>query len=131
MPPQVVEGALMMCTMGLGPPVPLNASVPPTMVMASDLPAANIGHMVPLVNIPTFGMCNSPTNPEVITATAAALGVHTPMPCIPVTMGPWDPGADTVMVGELPALHSACMCMCMWEGEISITEPGQFSVEVN
>lgn len=131
MPPQVVEGALILCTMGLGPPIPLNCSVPPTMVMASDLPAANIGHMVPLVNIETFGMCNSPTNPEVIAATAAALGVHTPMPCVPAIADPWMPGAENVLVGELPALHEACTCMCMWEGEISITEPGQFSVEVN
>jgi hypothetical protein len=129
MPVQVVEGAMMMCTMGLGPPAPLNASVPPTFVTATGLPAANVGHFAPMVNIPTFGMCNSPSNPQVIAATAAALGVHTPMPCIPVTTGPWEPGAIGVKIGELPALTNDSMCMCAWAGEISITEPGQVSVE--
>lgn len=129
MPIQVVEGAMMTCTMGLGPPVPLNCSVPPTMVTAGGLPAANIGHFAPMVNIPTFGMCNSPTNPEVIAATAAALGVHTPAPCVPATMAPWEPGADDVMIGELPALTNMCTCLCMWEGEISITDPGQVIVQ--
>jgi hypothetical protein len=131
MPFQVVEGAMMMCSMGLGPPVPLNCSVPPTMVTAGGLPAGNIGHSAPMVNIPTFGMCNSPTNPEVIALTAAALGVHTPAPCIPATVAPWVPTAPTVTVGGLPALTDECTCLCMWEGEIKITEPGQVVVQVN
>jgi hypothetical protein len=129
MPIQVVEGAMLMCTMGLGPPAVLNASVPPTMVTASDLPAANIGHFAPLINIPTFGMCQSPANPEVISATAAALGVLTPMPCVPVIVAPWAPGSPDVLIGELPALTNDSMCMCTWAGEISITDPGQVSVE--
>lgn len=128
MPVQVVEGAMMMCTFGLAPAA-LNCSVPPTFVMASDLPAANIGHMVPLVNIPTFGMCESMANPEVASATAAALGVLTPMPCVPVVVDPWAPGAPDVLIGELPALTNDSMCTCMWGGEITIDEPGQFQVE--
>lgn len=130
MPMQVVEGAMLQCTMGLGPPVPLNCSVPPTFVTASDLPAANISHFAPMVNIPTFGMCNSTTNPEVIAATAAALGVHTPMPCVPVTTAPWAPGAPDVLIAGMPALTNDSMCMCMWAGEISIVEAGQVSVQV-
>jgi hypothetical protein len=121
---------MMTCTMSLVPtPVPLNASVPPTMVTADGLPAANIGHFAPMVNIPTFGMCNSPANPVVISATAAALGVHTPMPCVPATTAPWAPGAPDVLIGELPALTNDSMCTCMWGGEISIVEPGQVTVE--
>lgn len=130
MPIQVVEGAMMSCTMGLGPPVPLNCAVPPTMVTAGGLPAANIGHSAPMVNIPTFGMCNSPTNPVVIAATAAALGVHTPAPCVPATTAPWSPGSPDVMIAGMPALTNDCMCMCMWEGEIAITNPGQVQVQV-
>lgn len=130
MPPQVVEAAMIVCDMALVPlPVPLNASVPPTMVTAGDLPAATIMHYAPLVNIPTFGMCNSPTNPEVIAATAAALGVHTPMPCIPVTVAPWDPPAESVMIRGMPALTAEATCMCTWEGTITIVDPGQVIVE--
>ncbi|MDR2437860.1 MAG: DUF4280 domain-containing protein, partial [Planctomycetaceae bacterium] len=44
----------------------------------------------PIVNLATFGMCSSPANPAVAAATAAALGVLTPMPCIPVTVAPLD-----------------------------------------
>ncbi|HMC39466.1 MAG TPA: DUF4280 domain-containing protein [Acidimicrobiales bacterium] len=128
MPVQVVEGALMMCSFGVAPAA-LNCSVPPTRVMASDLPTANIGHSAPMINIPTFGMCSSIANPEVASATAAALGVLTPMPCIPATGTPWVPGSPDVMIGELPALTNDCTCMCMWGGEITISEPGQFQVE--
>lgn len=128
MPVQVVEGAMMTCTFGVAP-APLNCAVPPTMVTAGGLPAANIGHSKPLVNIPTFGMCNSLANPEVASATAAALGVLTPMPCVPNTVAPWAPGAVMVKIGGLPALTNDCMCTCMWGGEISITSPGQVVVE--
>ncbi len=128
MPIQVVEGAMMMCTFGVAPAA-LNASVPPTMVTASELPAANIGHFAPMVNIPTFGMCNSPSNPAVIAATAAALGVHTPAPCVPATTAPWAPGSTGVMIGGMPALTNTCTCVCMWAGQISITNPGQVAVQ--
>lgn len=131
MPFQVVTGAMVQCSMALVPvPVPLDTAVPPTMVTAGELPAGTIMHSAPMVNIPTFGMCNSPTNPEVIAATAAALGVHTPMPCVPATVGPWVPGAVTVMIGGMPALTNDSTCLCMWEGEITITDPGQAQVQV-
>jgi hypothetical protein len=118
------------CDMALVPvPVPLDATVPPTLVNAGGLPAATIMHFAPMVNIPTFGMCNSPTNPEVIAATAAALGVHTPMPCIPVTVAPWDPPAVSVMIRGMPALTLGATCMCAWEGTIMVEDPGQVIVE--
>lgn len=131
MPFQVVTGGLVSCDMALVPvPVPLDTSVPPTLVMAGDMPTGTIMHMSPMVNIPTFGMCNSPSNPEVIAATAAALGVHTPMPCVPATVAPWAPGAATVMIGGMPALSDDSTCMCLWAGTITITDPGQAQVQV-
>jgi hypothetical protein len=122
----VVTGAMMTCSFGVAP-APLNAT--PTGVMASGLPAATIMDMVPMDNIPTFGMCNTITNPEVASATAAALGVLTPMPCVPATVTPWAPGAVSVTITGMPALTNECMCNCMWGGVITFTEPGQFSVQ--
>ncbi|MBW4651438.1 MAG: DUF4280 domain-containing protein [Kastovskya adunca ATA6-11-RM4] len=68
------------------------------------------------VNILPFGLCTSPANPAVAAATAAALGVLTPMPCVPVTVAPCVPGAVKVRVGMFPALPNTAMCNCMWGG---------------
>ncbi len=110
-------GSLLKCSQGIAP-TPLVVLVPT--VMAQAPPAANIMDCVPMANIPTFGMCMSPANPMVIAATAAALGVLTPMPCIPVTT-PWMPGSPTVLVRNFPALDASSKCMCAYAGEITIT----------
>jgi hypothetical protein len=34
------------------------------------------------------------------------------------------------MVGKVPALSSVSTCMCLWGGLITITAPGQFTVNV-
>lgn len=128
MPNQVVTGALMECVFGVTP-APLNATSAPT-VTIGGMPAATIMDFAPMDNIPTFGMCSSPANPEVASATAAALGVLTPMPCVPATVAPWEPGSATVMIGEFPALNNSCMCNCMWGGVITFTDAGQFTVEI-
>jgi hypothetical protein len=79
----------------------------------------------PMANIASFGMCMSPANPQVAAATAAALGVLTPQPCIPAVVSPWTPGSPVLTVNGQPALDSTCMNTCMWAGMISITFPGQ------
>jgi len=99
-------------------------------VEAGSQPAANIGDYKPMVNIQPFGMCTTPTNPQVAAATAAAMGVLTPQPCIPNTQTPWEPGAVTTILDGMPALHQPSTCMCMWGGVISITMPGQETVDV-
>src|SRR5579862_851961 len=71
-----------------------------------------------------------PVNPSVAAATAAALGVLTPMPCIPVTTSPWVPGAPTVILGGNPTLDNTCTLMCMWAGVIQVVSPGEFTVNV-
>jgi len=117
-----------MCTFGVAP-----ASfivLPIHRVNTTQVPDANIMDCVPMTNIPSFGMCMSIANPEVASATAAALGVLTPMPCIPVTPGPWTPGAATVILGGQPALDSESMLMCTWAGEISIVYPGEVTVNI-
>ena len=110
-------GSLLKCSMGIAPS---SLIVTAPTVMAQAPPAANIMDCVPMSNILTFGMCQSPANPMVIAATAAALGVLTPMPCIPVTT-PWTPGSPTVLVRNFPALDASSKCMCAYAGEITIT----------
>lgn len=118
----VCMGAMMQCSMGMAP----SSLVPtPKTVMTSNMVAANILDHIPIVNIPPFGMCQSPANPMVAAATAAALGVLTPMPCIPATPAPWAPGAPTVLVTGAPALNDSSKLMCMWAGVISINMAGQ------
>lgn len=115
----VNQGSMLECTMGTAP---ASLTVVPTTVTADTPAAANIMDYEPMVNIPTFGMCNSPANPLVAAATSAAMGVLTPMPCVPLTT-PWTPGVATVMVRGMPALDSASTCMCGYGGEIAATTP--------
>ena len=124
---QVVTGALLQCTFGVAPS-PL--TVLPTNKVMAPAPAATIMDHIPMVNIMPFGVCSSPSNPTVAAATAAALGVLTPMPCIPVTAAPWIPGSPKVLIGGMPALNNTCKCMCNWGGVISITMPGQMQVSI-
>ena len=131
MPPVVVNAAMLSCTMGLGPPMPLTAIPKGTPVTAGGQPVATIADALPMANIPTFGMCNSPANPTVIAATAAALGVHTPMPCLPVPLGAWVPGSSKVVLGGVPVLTAPSTCQCSWAGTISVEVPGQVSVNAN
>jgi hypothetical protein len=122
MPNHVCHGATLQCTMGLAPGT--LAVLPIKMVNTSNVPAANIMDHVPMVNIMPFGMCQSLANPQVAAATAAALGVLTPMPCIPMTPAPCSP---TVMLANQPALNKSSMLMCIWAGQISITLEGQMT----
>ena len=124
MPIQVVNGALLMCPFGVAPST--FVVTPENRVMSGNQPAANIMDFVPMKNIMPFGMCITPSNPAVASATAAAAGVLTPMPCIPVTT-PWKPGAANVLLGSMPALDNTCTCQCAWGGVITVTSPGQFT----
>jgi hypothetical protein len=129
MPQLVSLGAVLSCSFGTLPTSMI--VLPETPVLEDELPAATIMDFIPLENIPSFGLCSSLANPEVAAATAAAGGVLTPMPCIPVTNSPWFPGAPTVLLEGLPALCTGSMCMCDWLGEITIDEPGQESASTD
>jgi hypothetical protein len=120
--PAVTATASIMCSFGMAPSV-LNV-LPISRVLIEGKPAATIKDNIPMVNIPPFGMCQSLANPMVAAATAAALGVLTPMPCIPVTAAPWVPPAPQTMIGGSPALTAGAMCMCNWGGVINISFPG-------
>ncbi len=122
-------GAMMKCTMGLAPST-LSVIPMGTPVTGTNKMAATIMDNKPMANIAPFGMCQSLANPTVASATSAALGVLTPMPCIPVTPSPWLPGATKVMINNKPALHDGCKLMCNWAGMISITFAGQVQIDV-
>ena len=127
MPLQVCMGAMLKCSFGAAPST---LAVLPKNRTLTQTPDANIMDNIPLVNIMPFGMCSSATNPAVIAATAAALGVFTPAPCVPVIPAPWMPGAPTVLIGNMPALDNACTLTCAWTGVIQITNAGQATVEI-
>jgi hypothetical protein len=124
---QVCMGATMMCSFGAAPSTLVVMLENKTL---TGTPAATIMDNKPIVNIPPFGMCSAPANPVVIAATAAALGVLTPMPCVPATAAPWAPGSPTVLIGNIPALGSTSKVMCNWGGVIQITYPGQATVQI-
>jgi Domain of unknown function (DUF4280) len=128
MPMHVCSGATLSCSFGLAPS---QLTVLPTnRMMTGNMPAANIMDHIPLVNIMPFGMCTSLANPAVASATAAALGVLTPMPCVPATSAPWVPGVPTVLLGNQPALDNTCQLICNWAGVIDVVTPGQFTEEI-
>lgn len=123
----VCGGATLSCSFGVAPSV---MNVLPVSRVMSAMALASIMDNIPMVNILPFGMCNSMANPMVAAATAAAMGVLTPMPCIPVTAAPWMPGVPTVLIGNKPALDSSSKLMCNWGGVIQVVNPGQMNIMV-
>ncbi|MGU3348703.1 DUF4280 domain-containing protein [Pseudomonas monsensis] len=125
--PQVCATATLQCSFGAAPSM-LNV-LPVNRTLTGGMPAANIMDHIPLVNILPFGVCTSMANPMVAAATAAALGVLTPMPCIPATATPWIPGgAPTLLLGGMPAIDANSTLMCNWAGVIKIAMPGQMQM---
>ena len=119
----VCGGAMLTCSFGMAPSV---LNVLPVARVVSNTPLATIMDNVPLVNVMPFGLCQN----AVAAATAAAMGVLTPMPCIPVIPGPWIPGSPTVLIGGKPALNNTCKLMCAYGGVIQITNPATTNIQV-
>lgn len=119
----VCSTARLKCSMGMSPS--MLTVLPMRTVLLTGKPMANITDHKPLVNIAPFGLCRSLANPTVAAATSAAMGVLTPMPCIPNTQAPWMPGKPDLLVQGAPALLKSCVCPCLWAGIISITTDGQ------
>lgn len=123
----VTGGAMMTCSFGMAPST---LTVLPTACVTSSMPLASIMDNVPMVNIMPFGLCSSMANPTVASATAAAMGVLTPMPCVPVPAGPWAPGVPQVTVGGNPALNNQCKLTCAYGGMIQFTNPGCTNIQL-
>lgn len=119
---------VLQCSFGMAPS---NFMVlPDKMILTENKPVANIMDNKPMVNILPFGMCQSLANPAVAAATAAALGVLTPVPCVPVTAAPWVPGSPTVLVKNMPGLTDSCKLMCSWGGVIQFNSAGTAKVQM-
>lgn len=119
----VCSGAQMKCSMGSSTS---NLIVlPERRIFLSSKPKANISDMKSMTNIPPFGLCCSLANPTVAAATAAHLGVLTPMPCIPNPASPWAPGKTDVLEQGQPAVLNTCKLQCQWAGTIEFVTNGQ------
>jgi hypothetical protein len=128
MPDHVCNNATLKCMFGSA--TSMLGVLPVNRVLTSNQPAGNIMDHIPLVNIRPFGMCNSPSNPMFIAATAAALGPPTPVPCIPITPAPWVTGSPTVLLAMLPSLNKSAILMCTWAGTITVEQEGQTTHEI-
>lgn len=115
------------CSFGNAPAALIAMSAPNIFIEKKF--AAVITDNKPMVNIPSFGMCSSLANPTVASATTAAFGTLTPMPCVPVIAAPWAPGQPKVLIKGQPALTKSSQCICNWGGVITITNPGTTKVQ--
>ena len=123
----VCGGAILQCSFGMAPS---SLMVLPQNQVMNVMPLANIMDNKPLVNIIPFGMCSSMSNPAVAAATAAAMGVLMPAPCVPVIAGPWVPGSPTCLIAGQPAVNNSCQLNCAYGGIIKINSPGQNSIQI-
>ena len=117
----VVMGAKLACSQGSAQS---SLTVLQGLATAGDKPLATVMDFAPIVNIAPFAMCKTPSNPQVASATAAAAGVLTPVPCMPIPTGPWSPGSELSKVDDVKLLTEDSTCKCQWAGEISITDTG-------
>ena len=127
MPELLTTGCALTCSFGLAPSVFVATEMPGKPVVNEAFTAATIVEIVPIANVPPFGMCSSEVNPEVIAATAAALGALTPMPCVPVIVAPWAPPSALLMADGLLLATVESRCECAWGGMISVAAPAEFS----
>ncbi|MBS0272450.1 MAG: DUF4280 domain-containing protein [Proteobacteria bacterium] len=121
--------SMLQCLFGLVP-TPLIV-LPDRTVSVNGSLVGNITDCIPFLNIEPFGECTSLANPEVLIATAAAGGVLTPMPCVPITPDPWISEALGAEVNGAPVLDQMSTLMCIWAGLIHVDEPGNIVLTVS
>jgi hypothetical protein len=125
MPLLVADGARLMCGCGTNPSSLVLAPRPYT---ADGLMLAHVEDNVPLANVQPFGMCTTMANPAVAAATAAAQGVLTPQPCVPMLPMPWNGGSKYLSQNvpptrSLPVLTNQSTLDCAYTGRIQVIEP--------
>ncbi|MEG2104791.1 MAG: DUF4280 domain-containing protein [Oscillospiraceae bacterium] len=120
MPQPVVSGATIACSNGTTPGQLMSQSA----IKIGGAPALTTKDITPITNVSPCGNCTSLTFPATASATAAALGVLTPMPCIPAPLSIWT-CSGTPLVGGSPGLSTAGNLKCAYGGIISIVDSGQ------
>ena len=122
----VTEGAVMTCPMGASPSTLQVTSQRKVLCNGKRVATLQDASMA---NIGSFGMCSSIANPQVASATAAAMGVLTPQPCMFSSAGSWIPEQAKVLVDGKPALTNGATIMCTTGMQVcSITNPAQTKV---
>lgn len=119
-------GSIAACPFGVAP-TPLTF-LPTSMLMGKAGPIGSIIDCIPFLNISPFGVCMSMLNPMTAALTAAAFGILTPGPCLPVPVGTWIPMKPTVIGKSGPIVSNDSILMCAYGGTIKCMLPSQFTV---
>ena len=106
-------GGLSLCVMGVAPMSLI--MLPKHMVMGPTGPLGNIMDTIPMLNIPSYVMCNST--------------LPIPKPCIPSTT-PWCAPVPTVLIDNMPAFDNTAKSICALGGVVNIMVPTQFNLLV-
>jgi Domain of unknown function (DUF4280) len=112
----VCTGATLQCSFGTTPATFAASGIQ----VETGSPVGVVTDVTP-ANVPPFGLCTTPSNPQVASA-------HTPQPCVPVLTSPWSPGSARVMVNGVNALDHSCQCLCAWGGVVTVSDAGQTAV---
>lgn len=94
--------------------------IDPLRKMKVDGKSAAIATDNSIANVSTFGMCNNINNPAVAAATAAAQGVLTPAPCVPVAIDTWNNTVKKTSINGVIALGENSTLNCIYGGCIKI-----------
>jgi hypothetical protein len=121
MPQFLTTATMLQCSMGAAP-VPFVADELPAAPKELAMTAGSIIQIITGKNIMPFGMCSSTLNPAVVTATAAAQGVLTPMPCTPAVVTPWAPPSICTKHMGIPMATATSVCACTLGGVIKVAQ---------
>ena len=108
------------------PPLDLGPQTRVIALLAEGVTDEQLGHATPCPEYAVYHLLGHLAQPHL----AAAQGVLTPQPCVPVIASPWSPGSSVVTIQGVRALSDDSKCTCTWTGSIEITDPGT-SVEAD
>jgi hypothetical protein len=104
-------GGVTMCSMGPAP-LPL-AMLPMYCVLGPTGPFTNMNSTLPIVNVPSRGVCLVPPIPK---------------PCVPAMAPAWVPPIPFVLIGNAPVHDNTAIAICTLGGVVNIVVPTQFMV---
>ena len=93
-------------------------SLPEVNILVQGFPAGDILNMMPDINLIPLSIC------ALLTAEAGGF----PIPCMPMPVGTWLPGAPNVVLNGKPALDNMSVLPCAVGGVITIVFPNNETV---